>query len=359
MKKTMTLILILSFLLGLCACNSAPPSASDPAPAVETVKTGTVLEASMHTLSITAADGTTYSFITDDSTTVIGSALSAGDTVSVAFDGAYKENVLAKTVTVDQKAAPEPTAAQTPEASALEDSGPTTITGVVIEASLHTLMVAAGDGTTYSFLTDDATEVVGDSENLGDTVSVTFAGTYTENILAQKVVIDQKAENPVAKTAQEVTEPKTDGGNSGEADPDSELRYITAQVKDAAMNHVTVEWHGQTYTVLKTDQTTVEGEITVGATVRVYHLGDIADEITAVDISVIDPEPEAPEVKYITGTVVDTSMNSIVISHNGQEYSVLKDENTKSDSVFVGDTVRVYHKGSYADGMTATSIVKQ
>jgi len=211
MKKSITLVLVLSFLLGLCACSSAPQPTSVPASATETVKTGTVLEASMHTLSITAPDGTTYSFITDDSTETIGDGLCVGDTVSVAFDGDYKENILAKKVTIDQKAAPE-----TPAPSVQWDE-------------------------------------------------------------------EQKTDSAEEETPPEAAQPET---NSSGASPDDVLEFIT-------------------------------------------------------------------------GTVMDVSMNSIVIECDGQEFSIQKDENTQSDSVFIGDMVRVYYKENSGDGMTATSIVKQ
>lgn len=210
MKKTKTIALafLLCFLLALCGCSGAPQPASESEPAAaETVKTGTVLEASMHTLAITAPDGTTYSFITDDSTETVGGGPSVGDTVSVAFDGDYKENILAKKVTIDQKAEPNPTAPKIPAPSAQED-------------------------------------------------------------------IEQKPESSEEET------------NASETGPE----VVT---------------------------------------------------------------------EFITGTVLDVSMNSVVIECDGQEFHIQKDENTQSDSVFIGDMVRVYYMGSLDGDMTASSIVKQ
>lgn len=230
-------------------------------------------------------------------------------------------------------------------------------TGVVVEASMHTISIASADGTTYMYTVDDSTAFEGESENLGDTVTVTCGGEYSDNTLATKVTVVKKADEKVSVSASEVkaekkdTKKKTDAANT--------IKYITAVVKDASMHNITVEWGGKEYSIKKDDKTTVEGNITVGSTVRVYHTGAIADGITAIDISVVAPEIINKDIKYITGKVIDASMNAIVIENNGHQYSVKKTDETKSDSIVVGDTVRVYHKGGFADGMTATSIVKQ
>ncbi len=242
-------------------------------------------------------------------------------------------------------------------------------TGIVIEASMHNLTIEAMDGSTYSFISDDSTEFGGGSENLGDTVSVEYDGEYQEYTLAKKIQVVEKADENVSASAVEVTEAPSDAkktaeekSSSGSAQSENKSaapKYITGTVTDVSMNNITVEWNGRNYTILKTDKTTVEGDVIVGATVRVYHTGDIDDGVEAIDISVVAPELANSDIKYITGKVVDASMNTIVIENGGHRYSVLKDDNTKSDNVAVGDTVRVYHKGSYSDGMVATSIIKQ
>ncbi len=251
----------------------------------------------------------------------------------------------------------------TPSPEATQQAAETVKTGIVIEASMHNVTIEAMDGTTYSFTCDDSTEFTGSGENLGDTVSVEFDGEYEDHILAKKLQIIEKADEDVSSSAKEVTEKEVseksdDSASKSNAKSDSP-KYITGTVTDASMNNITVKWNDRNYTILKTDKTSVEGDVAVGATVRVYHTGDIADGVEAIDISVVTPERPSSDIKYITGTVVDASMNTIVIENGGHRYSVLKDDDTKSDNVAVGDTVRVYHKGSYSDGMVATSIVKQ
>ena len=251
---------------------------------------------------------------------------------------------------------------ETPVVDAADES--TIKTGVVIVASMHNLTIEAQDGTTYLFVTDDETEFDGESENLGDTVSVKYEGEYAENTLAKSIKVIEKADKEVSDSAEEFKETKKSSKSekketNEKKETKKSVKYITGTVKDASMHNITVEWGGKDYSVKKTDKTSVEGDIEVGKKVRVYHTGDMADGIEAIDISVVDEKATKSGVKYITGKVVDASMNSIVIENNGHKYSVKKNDDTKSDSVEVGDTVRVYHKGGFSDGMTATSIVKQ
>ncbi len=254
---------------------------------------------------------------------------------------------------------PTPTPTPTPAPDPTEPVRQTK-TGIVIEASMHTVTIEANDGSTYYFTVDDSTEFAGEGENLGDTASVEYEGDYMDNVPAIKIQVVRKADEDLAALGVEVQEspaPEAEAAPASASQPDT-LKYITGVVKDVSMNNITVEWNGKDYLILKDDKTSVEGDIIVGTRARVYHTGDIADGVTAVDISAVAPEIVNSDVRYITGVVVDASMSSILIENDGHVYSVLKDENTKSDSIVVGDTVRVYHKGSYADGMTATSIVK-
>jgi len=122
------------------------------------------------------------------------------------------------------------------------------------------------------------------------------------------------------------------------------------------MSNMTVGWKDKDYRILLDDDTTVDGSILIGDTVRIFHYGDIMDGVTALRIDVMSEE--ADDIKYINGTVVDASMNSICIDCDGHQYSIAKDDDTKSDSVSIGDSVRVYHHGDFKDGIVATRIIK-
>jgi len=78
-------------------------------------------------------------------------------------------------------------------------------TGIVIEASMHALSIEAPDGTTYTFVTDDSTEFIGEGETLGDTVSVEYEGEYEQNILAIRIKAVEKAHEETVTSVPEAT----------------------------------------------------------------------------------------------------------------------------------------------------------
>ena len=226
-------------------------------------------------------------------------------------------------------------------------------TGIVIEATMHALTIEARDGSTYSFVTDDSTEFTGSGEDLGDTVSVGYEGEYQQNALAKVIKVVEKGAEGTVTPVPEATEASASPASS--TDPDT-IKYIIAVVKDASMHNMTVSWQDKDYLILKDDDTTVDGAIEVGNTVRIFHYGDITDGITALRIDLMVEDGD--DIKYINGEVIDASMNNICVDYDGHQYNISKDDDTKSDSVSVGDQVRVYHHGDIQDGIVATRIIK-
>lgn len=228
------------------------------------------------------------------------------------------------------------------------------VTGVVIEATMHNVTIEAEDGSTYSFGCGDETEIVSSSGNLGDTVSVEYEGEYKENMVAKKIQLVEEADEDVSSTVSGLAEID----EQSEDDPDA-VKYLSGTVTDATMNNITVDWNGENFTLLKTDDTVVAGDVSLGSTVIICYTGKITDGAEVIDISEVAPDVESDEVKFITGVVVDATMNNITIENDDHQYTILKDDDTISDDVAIGDVVKIYHKGSYSDGMVAISILKQ
>ncbi len=247
---------------------------------------------------------------------------------------------------------PDPSPTPTP---ATEGTAPAPVsevkTGIVIEASMHTLTIEAKDGSTYAFVVDDNTRFEGEAENLGDTVSVEYEGEYQQDAAAKSVKVVEAAKEGTVSVVPEATDAKPTGASG----PDT-IKYITAVVKDASMNSLTVSWMDKDYLILRDDNTTVDGAMEIGNTVRIFHYGDIADGVTALRIDVVTESGD--DIKYITGEVVNVSMSVICVDHDGHQYFIAKDDDTKSDSISVGDRVRVYHHGDIQDGIVATRIIK-
>jgi len=97
------LVVILSQAITACVKTPEPstPLAQAPANAVST-KTGVLIDASMHTATIQAPDGSTYTFGIGDGTEYEGSK-DLGETVSVSYDGEYIAGTVAiSIITLDE-----------------------------------------------------------------------------------------------------------------------------------------------------------------------------------------------------------------------------------------------------------------
>lgn len=204
----------------------------------------------------------------------------------------------------------------------------TTKTGIITEASMHYVQIEAPDGTTYSFAVSDDTKTDGKGENLGDTLQVTFDGEYKPMTLAQSI--------KVMESSKAVTVDPNDDGH---------IRYIVGVVEDASMHVVSVSWHNTVYNIAKDDNTEVEGEIALGATVEVYHKGNIQEGVLATKI-VVKKAPEAPvvaEENTMTGVILDASNSNISIrARDGETYQYNKDDNTVVEAPLeIGKTVKI------------------
>jgi len=242
-----------------------------------------------------------------------------------------------------------------------------TKTGVLVEASMHVASIQAPDGSTYTFGIDDKTTIEG-SEVLGNTVSVSYRGEYASGVIAVSITTITEA----AQTSDSGGKGSTDApGAPQPSNPPAtqdKIWYITGTVQDVSMNQLQLLYEdGNTYTVVKGDNTKTDSGIVVGCVARVFHKGTIKNGMVAVEIQLISAptqsgggtsSTEDGGIMYLTGTVTDASMNSLqLLYEDGNTYTILKDDNTKVDEgIVVGSTVRVYHVGVLADQMIATEI---
>jgi len=235
-----------------------------------------------------------------------------------------------------------------------------TKTGVLIEASMHVISIQAPDGTTYTFGIDDNTTING-SELLGNTMSVSYNGEYASGVIAVTIT-----------TVTEVDHAGSSGkGSTGETgapqpkDPPATqetIWYMTGTVVDVSMNHLSLKYEdGKTYSINKDDNTKSDPGIVVGCVARVFHKGSMRDGMLALEVHFIsDTPPPSPEdtIWYLTGTVVDATMNGLqLLYEDGKTYSIIIDDNTRMDEgIVVNCIARVFHKGLLADEMHALEI---
>jgi len=245
------------------------------------------------------------------------------------------------------------------EPEATVDESLTTITGVLIDASMHVITLQAPNGTTYTFAIDDDTEIIG-SEVLGNTMSASFVGEYTSGVVAVAVM-----------TISEIPDTSASGGKGStgaagapqpkEPSPEDRIWYLTGTVTDVSMNQLQLLYEdGTTYTVLKDDNTQSDSGIVVGCVARVFHKGSLRNGMVATEIHFIadSPPPQGDPIFFLTGTVTDATMNELqLLYEDGNTYTILKDDDTRTDSgIEVGSVVRVFHKGGLQPQMLATEI---
>lgn len=139
---------------------------------------------------------------------------------------------------------------------------------------------------------------------------------------------------------------------------------------------------GTTYKFSITDNTKFEGfkNDSIGNTVEVKFVGDYKDSIPCTVVNITkesdmyntQPTPTNTEktntsptsnnsdpnaTRYVTGKIVNASMNGLQFTWKGQTYFISKDDNTIVEGdLLVGSTAKIYHKGYIKDGLVATKI---
>jgi len=285
-KGLIIIILVLSLAMMLAACDddenkAGSGDADDPVETTST-KTGVLIEASMHVMSIQAPDGTTYTFGINDNTTVEGSEL-LGNTMSVTYRGEYTSGVMAITVTTvtevdhassDGKGSTSDPGAPQQKDPPGEEESIWYLTGTVTDVSMNQLQLLYEDGTTYTVLKNDDTKT-DEGIVVGCIARVFHKGGLKNGMVATEIHFIGA------------------GPSSGQSGSDDDiLWYMTGTVTDVTMNELQLLYEdGNTYTIIKDDNTKTDEGITVNATVRIFHKGELQEQMLAVEIKLITPAP--------------------------------------------------------------------
>ena len=197
------------------------------------------------------------------------------------------------------------------------------ITGQLLNASDNTITISSDDGPVEIKTGKGTVYRIGESDKLciGDTVDVTYHESFGK------------------KSADEVTL----------------VEHIQA---DLIFEGTVVQYKGdglivasESLTVSFTcdDSTDVDGDISVGDTVKVVYTGDISEYPYAKSVSVT-AENEKPEVKTLSGIVSEFTETTILIAiDSATSYRFTIDKTTAvtgvSKYVFIGDSVNVSYSG--------------
>ena len=270
LKKSIIFALVIVLVFALTACGG-----NETEDTVEELqsKTGVLIEASMHVITIQAPDGSTYTFGIDDSTEIQGSEI-LGNTMSVTYSGEYTSGIIAETITTvtevaqtsdsGGKGSTEAPGAPQPKEPASGDKI-WYITGTVQDVSMNQLQLLYEDGKTYTVLKDDNTKT-DPGIVVGCVARVFHKGSIKDGMLATEIHFIADSPPP--------TGPK--------------IYYLTGTVTDASMNQLQLAYEdGRVYTILKDDNTRTDPGIEIGSTVRVYHEGNMADQMLATEIRLI------------------------------------------------------------------------
>jgi len=277
-KRLVVIAFTLILPVMLIACGGSATEATGEA---LSTKTGVLIEASMHVVSIQAPDGTTYTFGIDDNTTVEGSEV-LGNTMSVSYNGDYYSGTIAVKITTVTEAAQTSASGgkgSTDAPGAPQPSNPPAsqeklwyITGTVQDVSMNQLQLLYEDGNTYTVLKDDNTKTA-EGIVVGCVARVFHKGNIKDGMIATEIQL--------------ISPPTQDGGGTSST-ADGGVMYLTGTVTDASMNSLQLLYEdGKTYTIIKDDNTKTDEGIVVGSTVRVYHVGVLADQMIATEIRLV------------------------------------------------------------------------
>lgn len=202
-KKLMTLFVLLSLLMVGCSSNKEKEGTIE----------GVVVDATMNTVLI-EREGKEYSFMTEDAEVVAGErGLLIGDTVKVYYTGELNEEETAQTVKVTKLEV-------TKEGEVVESSK---IEGIVVDATMNTIVIETAEGKQYYFATEGASIDAGTNGIIiGDTVEITFKGQLddsqesqtveVESIKVIKMAEDQYIDGEVVEVTEEMVKIKIENG---------------------------------------------------------------------------------------------------------------------------------------------------
>ena len=252
---------------------------------------------------------------------------------------------------------------QNPSASPASSAGALEVkTGVVLEASTRFLQIESPEGSTYSFVVSDQTEIDGEGEGLGDTAEISYHGTYQKGMEAAKIKVIEKAKHEAESLVQNYQQPTP----ASQSQPSEEIRYVTGVVEDVTMNQIDILYSdGRVYSIKKDDNTVTEGNVELGCTVRVYHKGNFSDGILATTITVIsdpeEPQTEEQLAQTARGVVTDGSNQLISIQmRDGQTITFQKNDSTWVEgehTTILGNIVEVTYEGDIEGEPVAIKIV--
>lgn len=183
-KKLLPLLLLV-FVLAFAGCSSDDASKDDGASqdsasqdATSAFVEGTVIDATMNTVSILSDEQENMTFATEGAEIeTAGDGIVIGDVVTIHYTGELAEGEEVQTATVDRIVV-----VKNMIDEALNDVT-NTVSGKITDATMNSVTISAADGNQYTFMTDGA-EVGGAAEGLeiGKDITISYIGELDATI---------------------------------------------------------------------------------------------------------------------------------------------------------------------------------
>ncbi len=302
--------------------------------------TGTVVEATMNTITVQTEDDETYLCATEDTEFDLSGGITLGMEVEVTLTSEESDEYglyTAEKVTETGDDTEEDRTATAPD---------TDLTGTVAEATMNTITLQTDDGETYLIATEDAEFDLSDGITLGMEVEVTLTSDTSDEyglFTAETVTEIGDEEEAGDEEDRTVVAPSTD---------------LTGTVAEGTMNTITLQTDdGSTYLISREDaELDLPDGLILGMEVEVTLTSDTSDEyglFTAETITEISSGSEAETEEDgtvtapsadLTGTVAEATMNTILLqTDDGSEYLIATEdaEFNLSDGLTLGLEVEV------------------
>lgn len=264
-------------MLFMAACggagSSAAPSSSAPAssaPAAEGTIQGTVVDATMGSVTIQVPNGSEYTFNTEGAEISSPEGILLGDTITVHYVGQFKESQQDQDVSVSSIFVDAEGAAQAP---ATDEEG--FISGTIVDASMSTLKIATSAGAQYQFATEGAT--VNGSLVVGETVAIKYTGVLDTTTEQQSVAV-----NTITVTG------GTPAAGKPSSSPVEAIRGTIDQLGDGTIMVSDATGVGYLFDITQADIHAGGAGLAEGDTVTVYYVGSLYGSTEVQNVKVTE-----------------------------------------------------------------------
>ena len=334
----------------------APKESESEASGSEKYIVGTVVDASMHTLTIKTNDGQVYTFSTLGAKTDYKNGVAEGNWVSLIYTGKLEGTDTSK-VTVK-------------EIVDKDDNIEKAKQEMEIKAVDETVYATAGVHIRESWSTDS--KIVG-SLALGGSINRTgICGNGWSRVVYDgkdcyiygdylSTTAPKENASPSKTSGDKPGTPQTEDNKPAQVEQptDTTTHDLYTYIKDMSMSTMTIDVLDENVTLnISNASVTAADGLHVDDYVTVTYMGDLNNPEGVSVVSVIADDAKNAANHHVTGTITDASMNVITIeTPDGATFTFLKEDAViNADDINIGTTVKItYDETQETDDNTYTA----